>query len=65
MHQRPLLRAHRILVLSVAVVVLGAAATPPADADPLVTVRVTIQRIKALDDFEGGGSEDFYACVMI
>jgi hypothetical protein len=60
-----MLRARRFVAPFLAAVMFGGATAPPAAADPLVTVRVTIQRVRALDDFEGGGSEDFFACVTI
>jgi hypothetical protein len=65
MHQKAVQRIHRTLAVGLTTAVLGGIASPPADAQPLVTVRVTIERIRALDDFEGGGAEDFYACVTI
>jgi len=47
-------------------VVAGAIAAPEtAEAAPTISVKVILERIRALDDFEGGGNEDFYACVAI
>ena len=48
-----------------AIVATTVVAPRRAEAGPTISVKVIIERIRALDDFEGGGNEDFYACVAI
>ena len=62
--------AKRPLVPGVGLVLFGViagtiVAPETAEAGPTISVKVIIERIRALDDFEGGGNEDFYACVAI
>jgi hypothetical protein len=61
-HESP---RRRVLAAVVIAGMLVGGWPPPAEANPTVMVKVTILRITALDDFEGGGLEDFYACVTI
>jgi hypothetical protein len=60
-------RAKAILavLLFAASLATGAMAGTVRAEDLDVVVRITIERIRALDDFEGGGSEDFYAVINI
>src|SRR5690349_10293312 len=60
-----------VLVAAAAVVAAALAASPAAAAPGLVTVRVTIDKVDAIDCFEGTflgaclGAADFYAIVGI
>ena len=52
----------------IAVLVAGSqqlAFAPAAQAQPDLTVRVTIDKVDAVDGFEGGGAADFYASSRI
>jgi hypothetical protein len=50
--------------VGVFVAVLAALAfAPAAQAQPGITVRVTIDKVEAIDGFEGGGEADFYSIV--
>ena len=61
--------AKRPIVPGVGVVLFGVLAERCRSGDsrsgPTISVKVILERIRALDDFEGGGNEDFYACVAI
>jgi len=61
-------RARLVRVLrSAALVALILGVSARAYAAPVVSIKVTLERIRALDGFEGfpGGDADFYACVKI
>jgi hypothetical protein len=52
-------------LLIIGLVAFGTLAASVASAAPQISVKVTLERIFNYDDFEGGGEEDFYACVNI
>lgn len=52
-------------MLAVGLAAAGAAVPEPLAAQPLVTVKVTIELVAEGDDLEGGGAPDFYACVKL